>query len=262
MEPTQPWRTRRLLRTHVALVPALAVNAAASVCIVVDVFRATTVIDVLFSRGCSSITVAASHDEARAAAARSGAVLCGETAGTKPDGFDFGNSPSEIASHDFTGRDAILSTTNGTRAIAAAAGAPSLFTACFRNARAVARSSWDASLALEAEQILIICASGEGMPCLEDAAAAGLLIDELSACSGTYEPAEPTDSAVICRRIWAADHNAARSLMEASHAAELADAGLGEDFGWCTAINVSQIVPTLTSTESAVRWPLRLARSA
>ncbi|MDE2126323.1 MAG: 2-phosphosulfolactate phosphatase [Armatimonadetes bacterium] len=244
------------------MVPELAVNTAGSVCMVVDVFRATTVIDVLFSRGCRSVTVAASHDEARSAAARSSGILCGETAGLKPPGFHFGNSPEELSTEDFTDRHAILSTTNGTRAVAAASSALLLVTACFRNARAAARHCWDAALTLGAEQILIICASGEGTPCLEDSAAAGLLIEELTACSDEAECAEPTDSAVICRRIWAADQNVPRSLMEASHAAELANAGLGADFGWCSAVNTSEIVPVLDVEGSAARWPLKLASSA
>jgi len=43
-----------------------------------------------------------------------GDVLLGEVGGKKPDGFDFGNSPTEIINEDFSGKTLIHSTRAGT----------------------------------------------------------------------------------------------------------------------------------------------------
>src|SRR5262245_24374769 len=101
------------MQVRVALLPQLAGEVSGAVCIVVDVLRATTVIATLFERGCPRVYVAASHETARVFARANGYVLCGETDGYKVEEFDFGNSPTEFAAHDFTGRPVVLSTTNG-----------------------------------------------------------------------------------------------------------------------------------------------------
>src|SRR5450755_1507968 len=107
------------MEIRVALLPELAGDVSAAVCVVVDVLRATTVIATLFERNCPRVFVAADHDTARTFARAQGYTLCGETGGYRVPDFDYGNSPVEFAALDCTDRPVVLSTTNGTKATAA-----------------------------------------------------------------------------------------------------------------------------------------------
>ena len=62
----------------------------------------------------------------------------GEVSGKKPDGFDFGNSPSEIADLDFSGKTIIQSTRAGTVGVASATKADMIFGGSFAVASATA----------------------------------------------------------------------------------------------------------------------------
>jgi hypothetical protein len=65
-------------------------------------------------------------------------LLCGEIKARPPAGFDYGNSPAEFSGLSFKGKSAVLFTTNGTRALTAAAQAPVVFAAALTNRRAAA----------------------------------------------------------------------------------------------------------------------------
>jgi len=67
-----------------------------------------------------------------------GRYCLGERHGVRPDGFDFGNSPAEIADRRFDGETLIQTTSNGTRGILNAAGATRIYAASFTTAKATA----------------------------------------------------------------------------------------------------------------------------
>ncbi len=104
--------------------------------VVVDAFRASTTIAVLVSKGVRVVPVASIEE----AASYPGAdYRIGERGSAKVQGFDFGNSPTEIEATELEkGATAVLSTTNGTRIIEAARGAPAILTGAFVNAHAIA----------------------------------------------------------------------------------------------------------------------------
>ena len=80
-----------------------------------------------FAAGCREIRPCADLDEARklADALPAGkALLAGERRGLPPEGFDLGNSPREFTPKSCKDRTVVLTTTNGTRAIARAAACP------------------------------------------------------------------------------------------------------------------------------------------
>lgn len=88
--------------------------------VVIDALRATTTMAVVFHRGLARLTVVSSVEAARAART-GGVLLLGEEGGVAPEGFDFGNSPVELAAADVAGREAIHVTTNGTAALCSVA---------------------------------------------------------------------------------------------------------------------------------------------
>ncbi len=105
--------------------------------IIIDVFRAFTTAAIAFENGASQITLVAEVEEALELQRRGiGDVLMGEVDGARPDGFDYGNSPFEIAEVDFTGKSIVQSTRAGTVGVAAAAKADAIYLGSFAVAEA------------------------------------------------------------------------------------------------------------------------------
>lgn len=145
--------------------------------LVVDLLRASTTIVAFFECGGRCLLPAATVDEARDLKRRLPGrwLLMGERDALPPEGFDLGNSPLELASVDMTAFDgAVMTTTNGTRALLAAAErGGEIRVACVRNARAAAVR------AAAFRSVAVLCAGLEGRPALDDTACAGLLVDRL-----------------------------------------------------------------------------------
>ena len=107
--------------------------------VVIDVLRAFTSASVAFARGAERIIMVAGVEEAVDLRDRGEADLCmGEIDGRRPEGFDFGNSPFELASVDLRGKVIAQSTRAGTTGVAAAQGADRLYCASLVNASATA----------------------------------------------------------------------------------------------------------------------------
>ena len=108
--------------------------------VVIDVFRAFSVACYAFANGVEKMLLVADLDKAFALKKRHPqAILVGERRGKKVDGFDFGNSPTEIESVDFSGKTIIHTTTNGTAGVVAAVAAEEVVTGSFANMGAVCR---------------------------------------------------------------------------------------------------------------------------
>jgi 2-phosphosulfolactate phosphatase len=65
--------------------------------------------------------------------------------GEAPEGFDFGNSPSEISGFDFRGKTIIQRTSVGTQGIVAESGSERLYAASLVTAEATVRALLSAS---------------------------------------------------------------------------------------------------------------------
>ena len=87
---------------------------------VVDVLRATTSLVTMFDRGLARAIIPDTLRDARALALSHFSLLCGESKALPLAGFDYGNSPAEFATLSLKDKSAVLWTTNGTKAIAAA----------------------------------------------------------------------------------------------------------------------------------------------
>src|ERR1700747_1903504 len=107
------------MRVHVAFTPGELTPAPVGV--VVDVLRATSTICQALASGYRRVLCCAEIDEARALADAEGpAELAGERRLGHIEGFDFGNSPSELEGEP-AAETLVLTTTNGTRLLVAAA---------------------------------------------------------------------------------------------------------------------------------------------
>jgi 2-phosphosulfolactate phosphatase len=124
---------------------------------VIDVFRAFTTAAVVLANGASRIVMVGTIEEAFALRDGGvGQVCMGEVRGRKPDGFDFGNSPFEVAGVDLGGKTIIQRTSAGTQGIVAAAGADRLYAASLVTAKATA-----AALASSGPERVALVAMGD-----------------------------------------------------------------------------------------------------
>jgi 2-phosphosulfolactate phosphatase len=237
------------VRIDVAFAPGG--TPAAPVTVVVDVIRATTTIAHAVGQGYSRVLACAGIDQARELHARlgNGAVLAGEVACVKPEGFDLGNSPSEYADGPALGETLVLATTNGTRAIvAAAAGADAVLIGSLANLTACAAAA--ARLARDGERdVLVQCAGVEGAFALDDAYVAGRFVSELRVWLAEWGT---TDSAVAAAVLADGFASAGEALGLSTSAAKLRDAGLGEDLRACARESTVDVVPAVEDVDANV----------
>lgn len=107
--------------------------------VIIDVFRAFSVECYAFARGAKTILPVGGIDEAFALKEQHpDALLVGEREGKKCEGFDCGNSPSQLENFDVQGRTMIHTTSAGTQGIANAVHADEMLAASLVNARATA----------------------------------------------------------------------------------------------------------------------------
>lgn len=106
--------------------------------VIIDVFRAFSVACYVFSNGAKKIIPVGDINLAYELKRKNPHfLLIGERAGRKPEGFDFGNSPSQIENIDFRDKVIIQTTSSGTQGIAAALNADEIITGSFVNAQAI-----------------------------------------------------------------------------------------------------------------------------
>jgi 2-phosphosulfolactate phosphatase len=136
--------------------------------VVFDVLRATTTIIAALAAGVRSVRAFADLAEAKAAASMTpGAILCGELNALPAPGVDMGNSPGQFTAKH-SGRDVLLATTNGTKALNAARSAAALFAGALVNASAAARAAASTN-----RTVLLLGSGTNGEIAMEDAIGAG-----------------------------------------------------------------------------------------
>ena len=202
--------------------------------VVLDILRATSSITTAFANDCyavvpvTSVTAAWDYKQEQPQA-----LLAGERQGQCIDGFDLGNSPFEYTRSNVTGQTIVMTTTNGTRALAAAASCRNVYIGSFLNAAQLCRQ-----LAEEQTDIVIVCAGTEGRFSLEDALCAGLIADRLSqVCS-------LSDTARAAQAMYrGAQPNLNACIGASSHARYLDSIGFAADVEYCLRHDCLDVVP-------------------
>lgn len=197
-----------------------------AVVIVIDVLRATTTIVTALAHGASRVLPVRSIEEARAAAAVCGGLLGGERGGERIEGFDFGNSPLEYTPGRVSGRPIVITTTNGTAAIAACKAARELVLGAVVNRSAVASAALDLAVGRGCD-IHLVCAGTDGAVTEEDLLAAGAI---LAAAAGlpACDPERFDPAAVSAVEAWRG-LEAAAELPEAAVAVAFATSRGGQN---------------------------------
>ena len=200
-----------------------------SACVVIDVIRATSTIVTALADGADGVQPVGRVEDAFALKAQNPeALLAGERGGQALPGFDLGNSPEDFSPARAKGKRIILTTTNGTQALAACAGAREVATACFLNLTAVA-----AHLRKIGPPWMIVCAGCNGEFGVDDAAVAGALAEALG-----------QDHALVAL-YHSVQRDLAAMLLGSAAGRELQKVGLEKDVPFCAQLDRFDIVPVL-----------------
>ncbi len=222
------------MQVHVAFTPDEA--GAAPTGIVVDVIRATSTICQALASGYDRVFCTAEVEQARALREElGGGVLGGERKAVRIPGFDLGNSPREYL--EPLGRTLILSTTNGTRAVVAAAQrCERVLVASLLNLDAVVEEAREAG-----EDAVVVCAGVQGTLALDDAFVAGRIVEELG-----WRRTDAAEAAARLRTTWGGAEEAFRESKSGRNLLENAPE-LEEDIPFCARESVLHVVPCLVS---------------
>src|SRR2546423_1460136 len=217
------------MRVHVAFTPGE--QTPAPVGIVIDVLRATSTICQAVASGYGRVLCCAEIDEARALSETEGsAKLAGERRLEHIEGFDFGNSPRELEGEP-AAETLILSTTNGTRLLVAAAERlERVYVGSRLSAPAVAAAGRE-----RGEDVAVLCAGVLGELALDDAYCAGRIAEALGG--------EPEDSARAAILLAHSFPSAIEGLAASRSAANLRRHGLEADVERCARENDLDVVP-------------------
>jgi len=205
--------------------------------VVVDVLRATTTIIEALANGARAIYPTVSTEEAVKLASslgREDTLLCGERRGYKVEGFDLGNSPHEYTPEAVRDKKLVMSTSNGTRALAAGQEGARILPCAFTNLGAVAEAVADD------DRVVVICAGKADRFSLEDALCAGHLIQRMM--TRAEAPHELNDAALAARSLAGSRKPTRKFLTATEGGASLIEIGLGDDLGLCAEVDRHGIV--------------------
>ncbi|MEF2229342.1 MAG: 2-phosphosulfolactate phosphatase [Pseudodesulfovibrio sp.] len=152
--------------------------------VVIDVFRAFSVACYAVDNGVAEYYAVGEIETARDLAVRHKAVLVGERDCIKVEGFDYGNSPTEMEHADFSGRALVHTTSAGTQGLVACAGADEVLTGAFVNAGAIVRY-----IRVKQPELVTLVAMGTGgvMRAQEDMMCAMYIKNELDGYPNSFD---------------------------------------------------------------------------
>jgi 2-phosphosulfolactate phosphatase len=212
-----------------------------TLCVVFDIFRATSSIVTALANGATAVIPVGEITEALAIRKRDpNVLLAGERDGlriraelTGGTDFDLGNSPREFTRETVAGKTIVTTTTNGTRALRACTHAKTVLIGSFLNLQATAEFVRHA----DPESLLLICSGTLDQAAYEDVLGAGALCDLLSR---NFPSEGVSDSSLMALKLFqpvrdnlltaAADSRNGRRL--------LANRNLSDDVAFCTRCDV------------------------
>lgn len=209
----------------------------ADVAVVIDVLRATTTVAAALAAGHRRVLCC---EEVETAERMRGPnrLLAGERDNVSIPGFDRGNSP--IGFDGQGGGDIVLSTTNGSRAIvAAAARSREVILASLVNLEAVLEG-------LPEDDVTMVCAGTAGGMAVEDVYVAGRIVERLAGSR--------TDAAIMAELVTAAYAEPREALTAGANAQKLLETDQEADIDYCARESIIDAVPRVTGTMPGVAY--------
>lgn len=225
-------------------------NLSETLCVVFDIFRATSSMITALANGAAAIIPVGEIPEALVIKTQNPEVLlAGERDGvrirarlTGSVDFDLGNSPREFTPETVVGKTIVMTTTNGTRALRSCAHAKSVLVSSFLNLRATA----DFIEHSAPDNLLVICSGTRDQAAYEDTLAAGAMCDSLW---HDLDLDGIADSATMARNLYQlAGKNLLAAASQSRNGSRLSGIPeLSEDVPFCLQRNVFDFVATLNT---------------
>jgi 2-phosphosulfolactate phosphatase len=190
-----------------------------------------------------SVIPVASVEEAQKYAGK-GYIVAAERGGEVVEGFSYGNSPLSYRNNpDIIGKKLVLTTTNGTQAIAVARDAAKLCVGAFSNITTL--SSW---LVSQQNDVMILCSGWKNRLNLEDTIFAGALTRLL--LNQGFQLDIDSDAALTALTLYEQSKaDIYRFLEPSSHRQRLSKLNLHKDIEYCLQWDTTSAIPVLINGE-------------
>lgn len=218
----------------VVLSPALleAYSDRPSVCIVIDILRASSTLITAFSHGVKEVIALETTDEA-VHEARQGHWVGAERDCERCSFAHYGNDPLEYTSQEVLGKTIYFTTTNGTRTIKQCLSlGHEVLIGGFLNRSVIVE-------ACQGKDVLCVCAGWKGRISLEDALFAGCLTDSFSPTHCIQD-----DASRIMQENWLTHRSRVIPyLQDCEHYRRLQSSGKANSFGYCLTLDSHSVLP-------------------
>lgn len=208
------------------------------VAVVIDMFRATSVIVTALSNGCKEVIPCLTIDDTWKEAEkynREDYILGGERKAVKIEGFDLSNSPLEYTKNVVENKTVLMTTTNGTRTLMKSSNAEIILIAAMINAKAVAKKLIDIN-----KDVVIINAGTSGNFSMDDYICSGYIINEIL---NSKSNVDLTDISKTAKMIYNAHPDILSYVKNATHYSVMKSLKLDDDISYCTKKSILDIVP-------------------
>lgn len=208
------------------------------VAVVIDMFRATSVITTALSNGCREVIPYLTIEETLEYVKkfnRDEYVLGGERRAVKIEGFDLSNSPLEYTREAVENKSVLMTTTNGTKTLTKCTCANKVLVAAMINATAVAKKLIELN-----EDIVIVNAGTNGNFSMDDYICGGYIINEILKEKSNLDL---TDIAKTANIIYESNKDILSYVSEARHYSVMKTLGLEDDINYCVKKSIIDIVP-------------------
>ena len=206
--------------------------------VVVDIFRATSVICTALSNGVTEVIAVNKINDVKPYLNNKNYLVAAERDGKVVEGFKFGNSPlSYINNPNIIGKKLVLTTTNGTKAINSSLGADEILIGSFLNL-----ISLENILKQKNKDCIIYCSGWKGQVCLEDTLFAGCLASRLLNSNSFFSHC---DSVILSKNIYdSAKDNMTSFLIKSSYKERTRELNINPDIDFCLSLDKFKDVPT------------------
>ena len=208
------------------------------IAVVIDMFRATSVIVTALNNGCEEVIPFLTIEETLESSEelnREEYMLGGERRAVKIDGFDLSNSPLEYTKEVVEDKKVLITTTNGTRTLTKSNSAKRIIIAAMINAKAVA----DKLLEIN-EDVVIINAGTNGNFSMDDYICSGYIINEMLKVDNQIEL---TDISKTANMIYENNSDIISYVKEATHYSVMKSLELDNDIEYCIKKSIVNNVP-------------------
>ena len=223
--------------------------------VIVDTFRATSLVSTMLQLGAARIIPVSLVEEALALKEKNHEyIIVGEDRGKMPEGFAFGNSPSKLfsaAGETLRGRTIVHRSSAGTQAISRAAKVKKeqnakyrVFTSSLLNSRAIASHIAGLNGGRDERLTVLCCGYMDKIYALEDELGAGALIGEIAPLVSDFKLSEVAASAYLSFRGIRAE-DLMRMLRNTKSGARIVEVGDEPDIEFCSRMNIFDVVPEL-----------------